>query len=94
MGSGDELERGKLPSPDKRKPSEGELVNRFTYHPPKTEQQRRAHEEVSQLTLALAIRLNEICPPGRNLSLALTHIEDARMRANAALACDDPERRL
>lgn len=71
-----------------------ELRNRFVYHPPKTEEQRRAHERVSEITLQASIELAAICPPGRNLSLALTALEDARMRANAALACDDPARRL
>ena len=76
------------------KPTVDDLRNRFTYHPPKTDAQRRAHEEVSERTLALSQWLAENLPEGRNLSIALTLMEDVRMRANAALACDDPERRV
>lgn len=73
-----------------QKPTDDELHNRFVYHPPKTKTRIDKHEEVTAVTLACARRLRDICPGGRNLSLALTAIEDARMRANAALACDSP----
>lgn len=76
------------------KPTPDELRQRFLYHPPKTDEQRQAHERVSQMTLDMSIELAAICPAGRNLSIALTLLEDVRMRANAALACDDPERRV
>ncbi len=72
------------------KPSDGELRNRFIYHPPPNQARIDAHSEVSKITCAMAIHLRDICPAGRNLSLALTHLEDVRMRANAALACDSP----
>ena len=75
------------------KPTPAELRNRFLYHPPKTDAQRQAHEQVSEMTLEMSIKLAELCPAGRNLSIALTLLEDVRMRANAALACDDPERK-
>lgn len=48
------------------------------------------HAKVSDLCLALAKELRDLMPEGRNHSLALTALEDARMRANAALACDSP----
>lgn len=70
------------------KPSEAELENRFTYHPPQDDRTREAHMMVQELTLMLAKRLCDLCPDGRNLALALTHLEDVRMRANAAIACD------
>lgn len=76
------------------KPTAAELANRFTYHPPKTDAQRRAHEEVSERTLQFSQWLAENLPGGRNLDIALTLMEDVRMRANAALACDDPERHV
>jgi hypothetical protein len=68
--------------------SDENLRNRFFYHPPKGPKQVKAHEEVSELTFALACRLRDLCPPGRNLAIALTALEDVRMRANAAIACD------
>lgn len=73
-----------------RKPSEAELRKRFFYHPPRDAVAVSAHEAVSELTYGLAIELVKVCPQGRNLSLALTALEDVRMRANAAIAVDDP----
>lgn len=69
------------------KPTPEELRNRFFYHPAKDADTVRRHEAVSQLTYDLACQLVELCPEGRNLSLALTALEDVRMRANAAIAC-------
>ena len=73
------------------KPTVDELRNRFIYHPPPNKERIDAHARVSEHCLLLAMDLRDTCPPGRNLSLALTHLEDVRMRANAALACDSPE---
>ena len=73
------------------KPTDDELRNRFIYHPPPNKERIDAHARVSEHCLLLAMDLRDTCPPGRNLSLALTHLEDVRMRANAALACDSPE---
>ncbi len=72
------------------KPTEVELHNRFFYHPPPDVLCINAHECVSRLCFELALELNNLCPAGRNHSLMLTHLEDVRMRANAALACDSP----
>lgn len=72
------------------KPSPAEITRRFSYHPARDEQAKAAHAKVSELTLGLAQELLTVCPEGRNLSLALTLLEDVRMRANAAIAVDDP----
>lgn len=71
------------------KPTNAELDNRFQYHKAAPEA-TALHHQVSNLTLELAKVLRDICPEGRNLALALTHLEDVRMRANAAIACDTP----
>jgi hypothetical protein len=71
------------------KPTDQDLENRFRYHRPDADAIAR-HGKVTELTLALAKELRDLCPDGRNLSLALTHLEDVRMRANAAIACDSP----
>lgn len=62
-----------------------DLANRFTYHPPKDGQADRyvalrdhAHE--------LAQHIDAECPDSREKSLAMTHLEDAVMWANAAIA--------
>ena len=73
------------------KPTDTELENRFRYHRP-TRSAIEEHAIVNETTLALAKALRDICPEGRNLSLALTHLEDVRMRANAAIACDSPSK--
>lgn len=72
------------------KPTDADLDNRFRYHPPKTDSRRAKHAAVTDATLALARTLRDLCPEGRGLSLALTHVEEARMWANQALACDSP----
>lgn len=71
-------------------PTDDELRNRFFYHPPRDQAAIDAHAQVSDLTFALACRLTRLCPNGRNLSIALTALEEVRMRANAAIACDTP----
>jgi hypothetical protein len=70
------------------KPTDAELENRFLYHPPPNQVRIEDNEAVSTITLKFAKELVLLCPEGRNLALALTHLEDVRMRANAALACD------
>ncbi len=72
------------------KPTDDELRRRFFYHRPTTNTLPR-FDAVNEATFALAKLLRDTCPEGRNLSLALTHLEDVRMRANAAIACDTPD---
>lgn len=79
-----------LPMRHSGKPTDPELEGRFRYHPPKTASRVKKHEAVTERTLALAKELRDICPNGRNLAIALTALEEVRMRANAALACDSP----
>ena len=71
------------------KPTDADLENRFLYHsgPPSRSVK---HAKGSDLFLGFAKELRDLMPEGRNHSLALTALEDARMRANAALACDSP----
>lgn len=72
------------------KPTNAELRNRFLYHPPPNQERVDAHAVVSKRCLSMAFFLRKVCPEGRNLSIALTLLEDVRMRANSALACDSP----
>ena len=62
-----------------------DLINRFTYHPPKNDQAER-YEEIRRTGLYLANLVNGKTPPSREQSLALTAIEEAVMWANAAIA--------
>lgn len=65
--------------------SDEELRRRFTYHPPKGDQPQR-YEEINEATLELAILIRDVTPPGREQALAITALEEARMRANQAIA--------
>lgn len=62
-----------------------DLVNRFTYHPPKTDQPDR-YDHIRRAGLALGKLLAEYCPPSRELSLAMTSLEQTVMWANSAIA--------
>jgi len=61
------------------------LANTFTYHAPKLDQLER-YEAIRSQARDLACNLMAMCPPSRELSLALTHLEEAVMQANAAIA--------
>lgn len=79
-------------SPGNTVPHEGpdgcfdpELENQFNYHAPDTTAVK-IHEQINARTKELAYWIKLNLPPGRNRSLAITHLEDVRMRANAAVA--------
>lgn len=65
--------------------AEYDLDNRFTYHPPFGDQPHR-YELIRSGALHLAEFWTQACPPSRELSLALTSLEQAVMWANAAIA--------
>jgi hypothetical protein len=62
-----------------------ELDKRFTYHPPKGDQARR-YELIRDNAKDFAELLDDLCPDSRELSLALTKLEEAVMWGNAAIA--------
>jgi hypothetical protein len=62
-----------------------DLQNRFSYHAPKGDQAER-YEHIRAEALRYARLINENTPASREQSLALTHLEDAVMWANAAIA--------
>ena len=66
-----------------------ELDNRFTYHPP-TPTRKMMHYGIRTALNDVATRFNENLPAGRELSLALTKLEEAMFWANAALARELP----
>jgi hypothetical protein len=65
-----------------------ELAIRFTYHPPIGDQSDR-YERLRGGAFGLAEMITEATPPSREQSLALTHLEEAIMWANAAIARRD-----
>ncbi len=64
---------------------DNDLKNRFTYHAPKNGQVER-YQEIRDGAYDLADLVNRECPESREKSLAITHLEDAVMWANAAIA--------
>lgn len=62
-----------------------ELVTRFTYHPPRGDQSVR-YENIRDKALKFAMFLVISTPESREQSLALTHLEETVMWANAAIA--------
>jgi hypothetical protein len=70
------------------KPSDAEtddLRNRFSYHKPNADQ-LAAIGMMREKCLRLAEFVVADCPPGRERSLALTHLEQVMFWANAAVA--------
>ena len=68
-----------------RPEDEKRLDNDFVYHAPKPDQIPR-YEQIRNAGKELAHLLLTLCPPSRELSLALTHIETANFYANASIA--------
>jgi hypothetical protein len=66
--------------------SQGELNNRFDYHPPRTNEVAAAHEEIREASRHFAETLLQLTYSSREQSLALTKIEEAMFWANAAIA--------
>lgn len=62
-----------------------DLTNRFSYHPP-SKDRVLLHESIRENGQVLALILNEQLPESREKSLAITHLEEVVMWANAALA--------
>lgn len=66
-----------------------ECRRRLGYHPVQTEAQRLHFENNRQLFMMLWDHLNSTYEPSRELSLALTALQDSLMWANAHVACND-----
>lgn len=65
---------------------EQDLMDRFAYHPPRTEAKRMAHEDVRNMLGTIALELNGLLPEGREKALAITNLEQVMFWANAAIA--------
>ena len=70
------------------KPTDKELENRYRYHPSNDKTVFAKHCEITEVCLAAAKRIRDLTPFSREQSLALTHLQDAKHWANAALACN------
>jgi hypothetical protein len=65
-----------------------EVERRFTYQPPFGDQPYR-YKRINEACRDLAELLIEMAPYSRELSLAITALEDVRMRANQAIATNE-----
>jgi hypothetical protein len=67
------------------KPTPEELENRFTYHKP-SEEQAQTYYDIRDTARNVAYHLCAVCPDSRELSLALTALDEVVFWANAAVA--------
>lgn len=67
-------------------PTNDDLQNWFTYHPPTPEDVDR-YKVVRDSALAFARVVNESCPNGPDKTAAIRKIREAVMTANASIAC-------
>lgn len=61
------------------------IENNFSYHAPKENQPER-YEEIRKMAKDFAKLLLQCCPSSRERSLAMTHLEECVMEANASIA--------
>jgi hypothetical protein len=66
-----------------------DLHNRFSYHPA-TPDTAESYAHLRQMFEALALAVDGQAPDSREKSLAITHLEDALMWANKAIAMTTP----
>jgi hypothetical protein len=62
-----------------------DLEHRFTYHPPK-DGQAETYQGMRAVALNFARTIDQQVPDSREKALALTHLEQAVMWANAGIA--------
>jgi hypothetical protein len=63
------------------------IVNQFTYHRPTPEQQAK-YQLINAAACELAQLINSACPDCPDKSAAIRLVRQARMTANAAIACE------
>lgn len=66
-----------------------ELETRFQYHSPRGDQPQR-YTTIRAYAAGIAAIIMELCPTSRERSLALTHLDEVVMFANASIARRDP----
>lgn len=70
---------------EQKDPLQSIIEHRFTYHAPKQGQPER-YVEIRDTAKELALRIADLCPCGREQSVALTKLDEVVFWANAAIA--------
>jgi len=73
-------------SPECGRKVDEELENRYCYHAPKDVEQTQKYEQIRAECKNLAYTLKELVPNSRELSRALTCLDDVMFNANAGIA--------
>ncbi|KAA0022074.1 hypothetical protein FOY51_15540 [Antrihabitans cavernicola] len=63
-----------------------EIAHRFDFHPASTDEKRGEHGSIREACKALALKLDDALPNGREKATALTKLEEAMFWSNAAIA--------
>jgi hypothetical protein len=71
--------------PEDRRYYKDRIKKDFKVYPP-SEADKICFMEIRRASKALAHLIEETCPPGRELSIALTKLEEAMFWANAGIA--------
>ena len=64
---------------------DAKIENAFTYHAPKDGQPEK-YQAIREKSKELAYLIQELVPPSREQSLAMTKLEECSMWANAGIA--------
>ena len=64
---------------------DAKIENAFTYHAPKNGQPEK-YQAIREKAKELAYLIQELVPPSREQSLAITKLEECSMWANAGIA--------
>jgi hypothetical protein len=78
------------PKFEKSDAAKADLANRFTYHPPHGDQAAR-YGAIRGKAQDFAFYLSSQCPESRELSTALTKLDEVVFFANAAIARNEKE---
>ena len=70
--------------------TEEQIRENFRHHPPKDAGVANLHREIQELAIEATVRIARLIKPSRERSLFITHMQDAKMWANTALACHGP----
>ena len=74
-----------FPQPKEARMTREMVVKAFQYYPPQPHT-KAAYEKLHAAFADIALLVQDLCPESREKSLAITHLQDGRMCANAAIA--------